>query len=165
MSFSNILSYGFEEQNVQFDASRCVLVSGANGCGKSSIPTILEEALYNKNSRGIKKSDLFHRGSKAYDIRVQFRVNDVPYLLVKSVKSSTKVTLFKDGLDISGHTSTQTYAAIENLLGIDFSTFSKLIYQSVNSSLDFLTATDSNRKKVLDRTARIRGLFRGRRKS
>lgn len=149
MTFSNVLSYGSEVQTINFLEGRCVLVSGANGCGKSSIPTILEEILFNKNSRGIKKGDLFHRGEKAYDITLDFNVNADSYRVVKAVKSSTKVTLFCNGEDISGHTATQTYSFIEGLLGLDFNTFSKMVYQSVGSSLDFLTATDANRKKFL----------------
>ena len=34
-------------------------------------------------------------------------------------------------------------------MGIDFKTFSQLVYQNTNSSLQFLTATDTNRKKFL----------------
>ena len=36
-----------------------------------------------------------------------------------------------------------------NILGIDFKTFSQLVYQNTNASLQFLTATDTNRKKFL----------------
>tara|TARA_B100001778_G_scaffold163783_1_gene134541 strand:- start:1536 stop:3002 length:1467 start_codon:yes stop_codon:yes gene_type:complete len=35
------------------------------------------------------------------------------------------------------------------ILGIDFKTFSQLVYQNTNASLQFLTATDTNRKKFL----------------
>ena len=34
-------------------------------------------------------------------------------------------------------------------MGVDFKTFSQLVYQNTNASLQFLTATDSNRKKFL----------------
>ncbi len=51
--------------------------------------------------------------------------------------------------DISGHTATQTYKMIEEIMGGDFQTFTKLIYQSVGSNLDFLKATDATRKAFL----------------
>ena len=35
------------------------------------------------------------------------------------------------------------------VLGIDFKTFTQLVYQNTNTSLQFLTATDTNRKKFL----------------
>ncbi|WP_417652085.1 hypothetical protein, partial [Citrobacter freundii] len=59
------------------------------------------------------------------------------------------VTLIKNGEDISGHTATQTYKMIEEIMGGDFQTFTKLIYQSVGSNLDFLKATDATRKAFL----------------
>jgi DNA repair exonuclease SbcCD ATPase subunit len=64
-------------------------------------------------------------------------------------KNSIKVKLSKNGEDISSHTATGTYKTIEALLGNDFKTFSQLVYQNTNTSLQFLTATDTNRKKFL----------------
>jgi DNA repair exonuclease SbcCD ATPase subunit len=38
---------------------------------------------------------------------------------------------------------------VQEVIGIDFKTFSQLVYQNTNASLQFLTATDTNRKKFL----------------
>jgi len=147
--FSNMLSYG--DNNLFRVANGVTQLVGENGAGKSSIPTILEEALYNKNSRGIKKSELVNRYSdkKGYSVSVQFDVGQDHYFLDKKVTSTAKVKLSKNDEDISGHTATQTYKLIEEILGMDFTTFTKLVYQSMSSSLDFLGATDANRKKFL----------------
>jgi DNA repair exonuclease SbcCD ATPase subunit len=59
------------------------------------------------------------------------------------------VVLTCDGEDISSHTATNTFKSIQNVVGMDFKTFSQLVYQSTTSSLQFLTATDTNRKKFL----------------
>ena len=149
LSFSNILCYG---ANNVFELENTVTqLIGKNGNGKSSLPTILEEALYNKNSRGIKKADLFNRylDKKSYSIDVEFTVDSDSYALMKKVTASTKVILTKNGEDISGHTTTQTYKQVESILGLDFPSFTKLVYQSMVSSLDFLSSTDANRKKFL----------------
>ena len=42
-----------------------------------------------------------------------------------------------------------TYKKIQNILGLDFEIFSQLTYQSSTDLLDFLKATDTNRKKFL----------------
>ena len=55
----------------------------------------------------------------------------------------------KNGDDISSHTATNTYKSLQEILGIDFKTFTQLVYQNTNTSLQFLTATDTNRKKFL----------------
>ena len=147
--FNNMFSYG--EDVVLKVNERVTQLIGANGHGKSSIPTALEELLYNKNSKGLKKSSILNRYAKTpkYSGYVNMLVDGVEYCITKHVASTTKLTLQKDGVDISGHTTTQTYKLIENILGIDFNTFTKLVYQSTDSSLDFLNATDANRKKFL----------------
>ena len=151
LKFSNMFSYG-ENNEIILNSSNVLQLVGKNGAGKSSIPTILEELLYNKNSRGTKKADIKNRYTDAnyYSGVVEFDVDDDEYKLEKVVKSSTKLTLTKNGEDISGHTPTQTYKKLETeILKLDFNTFSKLVYQSMNSSLDFLKATDSKRKEFL----------------
>lgn len=150
MSFSNILSYG-DNNVIDFSADRVTQLVGKNGAGKSSIATILEEGLYNKNSRGIKKDSLFNWNSKekCYKISINFTKDEDVYLVTKVVKSTAKVELFKNGEVISGHTATQTYKLIEDIIGCDFATFTKLVYQSIGSSLDFLRTTDANRKAFL----------------
>jgi len=118
--------------------------------GKSSIPLIIEEILYNKNSKGIKKADIPNRYlGKGYSIYLSLQKDGSLYEISVDRKSNIKVTLEKDGEDISSHTATNTYKTIQEILGIDFKTFSQLVYQNTNASLQFLTATDTNRKKFL----------------
>ena len=52
-------------------------------------------------------------------------------------------------LDMSEHKVLDTYKNIQDLLGIDFNIFSQLTYQSSINLLEFLRATDTNRKKFL----------------
>ena len=42
-----------------------------------------------------------------------------------------------------------TYKKIYEILGLDFEVFSQLTYQSSTDLLEFLKATDANRKKFL----------------
>jgi DNA repair exonuclease SbcCD ATPase subunit len=118
--------------------------------GKSSIPLIIEEALYNKNSKGIKKADIPNRYvNQGYHIHLEFTKDEKKYDVIIDRKSSIKLRLMEDGEDISSHTATNTYKTLQAIIGVDFKTFSQLVYQNTNSSLQFLTATDTNRKKFL----------------
>ncbi|ATS94086.1 putative recombination endonuclease subunit D13 [Pectobacterium phage DU_PP_V] len=150
LKFSNVMSYGDDVQ-ITFNNHAVTQLVGSNGVGKSTIATVLEEVLYNKNSRGIKKEDLFSWNSdkREYSISLWFTKDNDEYLIKKVVKSSAKVTLLKNGVDISGHTATQTYKLIEEILETDFQTMTKLVYQSVGSSMDFLKTTDAARKNFL----------------
>lgn len=149
LSWSNCFSYG-KDNFLDFTEEKITQILGTNGVGKSSIPLILEEVLFNKNSKGIKKADIGNRLlDGGYYIGLQFSKEEDNYEIELTRKNTIKVKLYKNGEDISSHTATNTYKTIEEIIGIDFKTFSQVVYQSTNSSLNFLTTTDSNRKKFL----------------
>ena len=149
LQWNNCFSYGSNNELI-LDNNTVTQIIGTNGTGKSSIPLIIEEALYNKNSKGIKKADIPNRYvGKGYNIKLTFIKDDDTYVVSIDRKSSIKVKLEKNGEDISSHTATNTYKTIQEVIGVDFKTFSQLVYQNTNASLQFLTATDTNRKKFL----------------
>ena len=143
--------FSFGKDNfIDLSTESLTQIIAPNGYGKSSIPLIMEEALYNKNSKGVKKSDIPNRLlDSSYAIVLYFSVDNDQYIVSTERASGIKIKLFKNDEDISSHTATNTFKQIEELIGIDFKTFQQLVYQSTNSSLQFLTATDTNRKKFL----------------
>ncbi|HCT53934.1 MAG TPA: hypothetical protein DF712_15910, partial [Balneola sp.] len=150
LKWDNCFSHG-KENNLDLDNSTLTQLVGTNGTGKSSLPLIIEEVLYNKNSKGIKKADIQNRFRNAgYSINLTFSVDAREYEIdVNRSRGSIKVKLYEDGEDISSHTATNTYKTVQEILGLDFKTFTQLVYQNTNASLQFLTATDANRKKFL----------------
>ena len=149
LTWDNCFSYG-SGNKLQLDDNTVTQIIGTNGMGKSSIPLIIEEALFNKNSKGIKKADIPNRYvNDGYSISLTFTKDDDRYDVIIQRKSSIKVKFQKNGEDISSHTATNTYKSIQEVIGVDFKTFSQLVYQNTNASLQFLTATDANRKKFL----------------
>ena len=149
LKWDNCFSYGSGNE-LQLDDNTVTQILGTNGMGKSSIPLIIEEALYNKNSKGIKKADIPNRYiNNGYDIYLSFTKDADNYAITVNRKTNIKVKLEKNGTDISSHTATNTYKTLQEVLGVDFKTFSQLVYQNTNASLQFLTATDANRKKFL----------------
>jgi len=150
LKWSNCFSYG-DNNILDLEEGLIVQLVGTNGTGKSSIPLLIEEALFNKNSKGIKKAEIVNRNrsDKGYSISLDFEVDGKDYRISINRKSSLKVVLECEGEDISSHTATNTFKTIQSIVGLDFKTFSQLVYQSTTSSLQFLTATDTNRKKFL----------------
>ena len=149
LKWSNCFSYGADNE-LDLQSNTVTQLIGTNGMGKSSIPLIIEEALYNKNSKGIKKADIPNRYvNDGYHIHLEFTKDEKRYDVIIDRKSSIKLRLLENGEDISSHTATNTYKTLQDIIGIDFKTFSQLVYQNTNSSLQFLTATDTNRKKFL----------------
>lgn len=151
LRFSNMFSYG-PDNVIDLTDNNILQLSAENGSGKTSLILILQELLYSKNIKGIKKTDILNRYSKdkSWSGEVDFSVDDKQYCVsVKRTGASTKVSLLEDGIDISEHKVIDTYKRIQEILGIDFSVFSQLTYQSSTDLLQFLKATDTNRKKFL----------------
>lgn len=149
LAWDNCFSYG-KGNEVNLADSTLTQLIGTNGVGKSSIPLILEEVLFNKNSKNVKKADIANRYvNQGYDISLDFSVDDDMYNITVNRRATLKCKLTKNGEDISSHTASNTYKTLGETLGIDFKTFTQLVYQNTNTSLQFLTATDTNRKKFL----------------
>ena len=148
LKWSNWFSYG-EDNYINFENSTLTQILGKNGSGKTSLVHILEEILFNKNSKGIKKSDIMNRDTKSLSAVLSFEVDGSFYTIKLDRKSTAKVTLLKNTEDISSHTATNTFKEIQKIIGMDFQTFSQLIYQNSKQGLEFLTSADSARKKFL----------------
>jgi len=132
LKWDNCFSYG-DGNVLDLSENKITQILGTNGVGKSSIPLILEEVLFNKNSKGIKKADIQNRLiEKGYNIELSFSKDADEYEINLVRRAATiKVKLFKNGEDISSHTATNTYKTIEDILGIDFRTFSQVVYQNI----------------------------------
>lgn len=151
LKWDNCFSYGLNN-SINFYNNTITQVLGENGHGKSSIVLILQEVLYGKNSKGIKKADILNRNvsDSKYNITLDLEIDNINYRIEHSRKgASTTLALFKEQEDISEHTTTNTYKKIQDLLGLSFEDFCQLVYQSSDSSLEFLKATDTTRKKFL----------------
>ena len=151
LHFSNMFSYG-KTNVMRLDNSRITQLTAPNGSGKSSIAMIIQEILFNKNVKGIKKTDILNRWSKEkkWTGSIEFDVGGDNYgVSVQRNGATTKVQLIKNGVDISDHKVLDTYKKIYEILGLDFEVFSQLTYQSSTDLLEFLKATDANRKKFL----------------
>jgi DNA repair exonuclease SbcCD ATPase subunit len=151
LEFSNMFSYG-ESNSITLNDNRITQLSAANGVGKTSISLILQELLYNKNVKKLNKSDILNKylESKQWSGTVYFSVgNDEYELTVTRKNNSSTVTMIENGKDISEHKILDTYKKVHSIIGRDFEVFSQLTYQSSTNLLEFLKATDSNRKKFL----------------
>ena len=79
LTWNNCFSYR-SDNVIDLQKNTLTQLIGTNGAGKSSIPLILEEVLFNKNSKGIKKADIANRQvNNGYDISLDFSVNDDQY--------------------------------------------------------------------------------------
>ena len=101
LAWDNCFSYGSNNEINLAEATLTQLV-GTNGVGKSSIPLILEEVLFNKNSKNVKKADIANRYvNQGYDISLDFTVDTDVYNITVNRRATLKCKLTKNGEDIS----------------------------------------------------------------
>lgn len=151
LKFSNMFSYG-ENNIINLNNSRITQLTAPNGSGKSSIAMVIQEILFNKNVKSIKKTDILNRWikGKSWSASLTFTSGSSNCgIMVTRSGAQTKVKFTKDGVDESEHKVLDTYKKIAEVIGTDFEVFSQLTYQSSTDLLDFLKATDTNRKKFL----------------
>lgn len=151
LTFSNMFSYG-ADNSIALDENRITQLTAGNGAGKTTIAHVIQELLYSKNIKGVKKGDIVNRysGDKTWSGKLHFTVDGMSYRVeVKRSTTATKVALYKQDVDISEHKIVDTYKKLQDILGLDFDVFSQITYQSSTDLLDFLKATDTNRKKFL----------------
>ena len=129
LKFSNMFSYG-ENNIISLDTSRITQLTAPNGSGKSSIAMIIQEILFNKNVKGIKKTDILNRWakSKSWNASLTFTCNssDCEVIVTRS-GAQTKVKFVKDGVDESEHKVLDTYKKISQVVGTDFEVFYHLL--------------------------------------
>ena len=152
LKFSNMFSYREQENRIDFNKNKITQLTAPNGSGKSSIALILQEVLFNKNIKGIKKADIINRWSKTktWWAELNFSIDSKPYNInIKRTGAKSEVLFYQGSKDLSEHKVLDTYKSIQELLNLDFNIFSQLTYQSSIDLLEFLKATDTNRKKFL----------------
>ena len=152
---NNMFSYG-QNNEIDLNANKITQLTAPNGSGKSSVALILQELLYSKNIKSIKKADILNRYTKndTWSGKIEFSVDNLDYgVEVKRTKNQSKIQFYQQNgsntVDLTEHKIPDTYKKIQELIGLDFEIFSQLTYQSSTDLLEFLKATDTNRKKFL----------------
>jgi len=152
LKFSNMFSYQEQENIINFNKNKITQLTAPNGSGKSSIALILQEVLFNKNIKNIKKADIINRWSnvKKWWAELNFTIDKTEYVIkVERVGAKSSIKFISNNVDLTEHKVLDTYKNIQELIGLDFNIFSQLTYQSSTDLLEFLKATDTNRKKFL----------------
>ena len=124
LKFSNMFSYSQKENSINFNNNKITQLTAPNGSGKSSIALILQEVLFNKNIKGIKKADIINRWAKVktWWAELDFFVDDKPYSIkIKRTGTKSEVSFHQDNKDLSEHKVLDTYKSIQELFTDSFS--------------------------------------------
>jgi exonuclease SbcC len=159
LTLHNFMPYR-ETQTLDFTGFRIASICGANGSGKSSIIDAITWALWGE-TRARKDAELIHQGQDEVQVEYEFTVGNQGYKVLRkrarprrqtdSGQAALHFFIASNGgfKAIDGDTQTQTQRKIEDVLHMDYDTFTNSAYLRQGHADEFTTATPSKRKQVL----------------
>ncbi len=132
-------------------------IAGDNGAGKSSLLDAMTFSLWGK-ARSNSADDLIHQGQDNMRVALVFRQDGNRYRVIRQRKAGKRgASLLElqssngvgDWQGLSGATIKETQAKIDDLLHLDFETFTNSAMLAQGRADEFTTKTPSQRKQVL----------------
>ena len=120
-------------------------VVGENGAGKTQTLIALLQAFYNKNPKS--DTDVLNETynkitQQPYKIKVYFVKNDDKYIVIND-RQSNKIVIFENDIDISPKGIKNQLNKIEEILGMNYNTFSAFYYLSTVSIKNIFNVSNS----------------------
>jgi len=115
----------------------------SNGSGKTTLLLALQQCLFNKTTEPVPIEDTARKevGSKGstrnYKLEVEFDVDGHSYRIVND-RLTMKVTIFKDHEDMQIKSIPASMKAIQEIIGMDFATFTVTTFISHDTVIDML---------------------------
>jgi DNA repair protein SbcC/Rad50 len=158
LELTNFLSYRHTAV-LDFDGIHLACISGANGAGKSSLLDAITWALFGQ-SRSRSDDDIVHRiavgHGEAAEVRFIFELEGILYRVIRSKQVGKSVKLeFQIAAEagkwkpLSESKVRETQAAIEQLLRMNYDSFTNASFLLQGKADEFTTKTAGRRKEVL----------------
>jgi DNA repair exonuclease SbcCD ATPase subunit len=119
----------------------------SNGSGKTATFSSIYQGLFNKNIKNPKGTIESVNNSitgKPYSISLDFTLNEKDNYTVTNDRNTNKITVLKNGVDISVKGIPNQLKQIKDILGLDFDTFSALTYISQSTLQAILDTTNKD---------------------
>lgn len=166
ISVENFLS--LETMNLDLQNRGLVLLEGSNldsngfesnGSGKSSILESITYALYGKLSNSTAGDNIINRqAGKGTSVVLSFNIDNTSYRIERYRKHKefkNKVLLFINGEERTQASIKETNAMIQEIIGIDISTYLNSIIFGQGDIKKFSQSTDKEKKALLEDIANI----------
>ncbi|MCX7795081.1 MAG: AAA family ATPase [bacterium] len=165
IELAGFLSYS-TPQTIDFTKANVFCISGPNGAGKSSILDGIVYALYGKipryaGRRISTEEDIINHSSNKLSLSLKFRIGDRIFLvkreLVRGKSQQANIYEIKDSetVPLGVKKNREVNALIENLLGMDYETFTRTVILPQNQIDRFLKPPSSEafseRRQVLQK--------------
>ncbi|MFA5025462.1 MAG: AAA family ATPase [Candidatus Shapirobacteria bacterium] len=151
VEIKNFLAFGDVPQKIVFTEG-LNLITGANGVGKTSQIDAISFALFGKTPREEKQEDLInYKNRKDCVVTLSFSKGDNTYTISRGLKPNF-LKIIENEKDITESLDKRdSQATLEDILGINYSIFTNLIYTNVNDFVPLLRMTKPQKRAFIER--------------
>jgi DNA repair exonuclease SbcCD ATPase subunit len=150
--WKNILSTGNQYVEVNLNKDQTTLIIGSNGAGKSTILDALTFVLYGKSFRKINKNQLINTvNERGAVVEIEFSVNSTEWKVIRGIKPNI-FEIYRDGilLDQSHSVIDQQKWLEQNVLKMNYRSFTQIIILGSSSFVPFMQLPSSSRREVVE---------------
>ena len=152
IKWKNLLSTGNQYTEVILNKDQTTLIIGTNGAGKSTVLDALCFVLYGKAFRKINKNQLINTtNEKGTVVEIEFNVNGTEWKVVRGIKPNN-FEIYKDNefLDQSHSVIDQQKWLEQNVLKMNYKSFTQIIILGSSSFVPFMQLPSSSRREVVE---------------
>ena len=151
-----------QEQRLDFSELDLFAITGVTGAGKSSLLDAMTYALFGTTTRSGKQvSDLASQGSENLKVQLRFAVGSAQYRVTrrwrfrpKSPENKVILESWQNGIwETVGTSIVAVQNTIEQILGMDFDTFTRAIILPQGKFDEFIKGDASKRREILRQLA------------
>jgi len=158
VKLKNFLSFGSKWQTVPFLRGLNVIIGEdldtgrSNGAGKSSLMESIPYGLFGQVHRNIRKEQIVNwKNRKACEVQLDFIKNKNEYKVVRGIKPDV-FEIYKNSILINKPSHVKEYQKIlDDILGLNYTTFMSLIHSNINSSVKILSMKKPEKRKFLEK--------------
>ena len=150
--WKNFLSTGNNWTEVNFTQNKTTLIIGTNGAGKSTVLDALTFSLFGKPFRKINKPQLVNSvNEKDCVVEVNFSIGKTNWKVKRGIKPAI-FEIERDGkvLDQSSASLDQQKWLEQNVLKMNYKSFTQIVILGSSSFVPFMQLSASNRREVIE---------------
>ena len=156
--YKNLLSFGNNFTEIDFQKNSTNLLIGANGNGKSALLDALTFVLFNKAFRKINKNQLINTtNEKNCLVEIEFSVNSRDYLVRLGIKPNI-FDIEVNGKQLHKESDDRINQKLleENILKVNYKSFTQIVILGSSTFVPFMQLTTANRREVIEDLLDIR---------
>ena len=156
--WKNFLSTGNQFTEIDFLKHSTNLIIGTNGAGKSTVLDALTFSLFGKAFRKINKPQLINSvNEKDCVVEVEFSISGTQWKIERGIKPAIfKIWRDDNLLDQSAAANDQQKWLEQNVLKMNYKSFTQIVILGSSTFVPFMQLTPSNRREVIEDLLDIR---------